>query len=60
MLQVLSAVLLWNYTLTRQAHKLPEKARRDFIPTLINGERAIPVFFDVKSYLVLGIDGIGN
>lgn len=53
-------MLLWNYTLTRQAHKLPEKARRDFIPTLINGERAIPVFFDVKSYLVLGIDGIGN
>ena len=36
--QVLSAVLLWNYALTKQMEKLPEKVKRDFVPTLMNGE----------------------
>jgi hypothetical protein len=43
--QVLSAVLLWNYSLTRQLEKLPAKVRADFVPTLIDGELpSLPTF----------------
>ncbi|CAL5224464.1 g7155 [Coccomyxa viridis] len=34
---ILSSVLLWNFALTRQLEKLPNKMQRDFVPTLING-----------------------
>lgn len=37
-MQVLSAVLLWNYAFTKQLDRLPQKVKRDFVPTLINGE----------------------
>ena len=37
-LQILSSVLLWNFALTRQLEKLPNKMQRDFVPTLINGQ----------------------
>ena len=36
-MQVLSSVLLWNFALTSQLTKLPNKIQKDFVPTLING-----------------------
>ena len=36
--QILSSVLLWNFALTNQLNRLPSKVKKDFVPTLVNGE----------------------
>ena len=36
--QILSTVLLWNFALTNQLNRLPSKVKKDFVPTLVNGE----------------------
>ncbi|CAL8463749.1 g3283 [Coccomyxa elongata] len=49
---VLSAVLLWNYAFTKQLDRLPEKVKRDFVPTLINGWKFWVPASMVNFYLV--------
>lgn len=44
MVQVLSSVLLWNFAFTKQLDKLPDKVKRDFVPTLINGDSPCLVY----------------
>ena len=38
--QILSSVLLWNFALSNQLNKLPSKVKKDFVPTLVNGEHS--------------------
>ena len=37
-------MLLWNFALTNQLNRLPGKVKKDFVPTLVNGEHSIVLY----------------
>ena len=51
-MQILSSVLLWNFALTNQLNRLPNKVKKDFVPTLVNGEHWVLLFCVVHTYCI--------